>query len=1125
MLGCINKNSKEWQEVLAEAKNNENEAYKLWIRKGYHLDETLNQDPNLAAENTPKEPFEELIGKIKTVIAGKLESLKQKKIKDQTYITNQYTRLLANLEAAKGVEAIAIFVNDVYDGMNRASEQFDTLLKNKEGKSRHELINSLMAFHSYAAGYSILDEIARKDIEEYFNKPKSSPDQSSYGIKEQGTFTMEDKIKEAFSTRDLIKTRFKTEALPLIADFLLEQKPDLMDKGRLAEIENLFVQIYKINENPHYSEKERMNKAGRLYDRINELRGFNLDKQTLVKQLETAAKDESVIDFLFSPLISSNDSVLALFAKAVKTELETARMKDISFAREAADIKKKYDEVHGKDKDNYDKYNKNIFEVISVYNGTDSEGNPSFIEKKAFVQKYDVNAFWKAKHKFMSEIGKKPTKSYSKKKEWNKKYSKWMNENTQNKPQAEIDKIINEKITERNKGIITADEYKAWYRTVVVHYTPQGEDEKVPLLTDDGNLIYTGIMKEPSNKYINPKWKYLYNEDNTPANIDGQYHEFLLKNYQEAQEKLPDATRDKLGYILPSIMKKDMERFQTLGLKNLVKTKAEDTVFIQSKDTEFRSTGIDNEKDYHQLPIYYTQTMDIKDVTSDLLGSVMMFTSMANRYDALNNINGEINMVKTIVGDRNAPELDSKGQKQLDRIAQRYGVEKFLLKNGETYSRMHLNAFIDMVIEGKMHNEEKIMGMDAGKLTKTASSFSAVTTLAVDFLKSVANNLQGNIQLLIEAAGKEFFTPKDYINAKLFYNKNMPDFFRDFGKVSPDNLITQLMDIYDAMQGTYRDQYGKNVSGSNARKLIGMDTLFFGMHAGEHEIAATTLFSLLSAEKVKDNETGSEISVLEAYKKYGIDDIEKHTDFTDKKRREIQNRAHALNKRTQGVYNQFDGGTIRRFSLGRLAEMYRKHLVPGYKRRFKAYSADYELGADTEGYYRTFWSTFVRDLRDYKFNIIKNWGEYTTFQKIQIRKTIAELTLITSLYAIVAIIKGMGDDDDEEERKKMWAYNFMLYEAIRMRSETFQYLNPSDAYRIIKSPSAMTGTLERAIKFTDQFALTWDPEKLDFQRKTGIWNKGDNKSWAYFLKLMGYSGYNIEPSAAIQSFNSTFFKR
>ena len=200
-------------------------------------------------------------------------------------------------------------------------------------------------------------------------------------------------------------------------------------------------------------------------------------------------------------------------------------------------------------------------------------------------------------------------------------------------------------------------------------------------------------------------------------------------------------------------------------------------------------------------------------------------------------------------------------------------------------------------------------------------------------------------------------------------------------------------------------------------------------------------------------------------------------------------------------------------------------MVPGYKRRWKGLSMDEELGMFTEGFYRTFWNTFARDLRDYKFNIMQNWSTYTPFEKAQIKRVIAEATIILTTVALIAILKGLIDDDDKEDPlKKNFAYNFILYELIRMRSETSSYISPNDAYRVVKSPSAMTTTLERVIKFTDQFFLTWDPEKLDYKRRQGVWNKGDNKSWAYFLKLMGYSGYNITPEAAVETFEGTLNK-
>jgi len=184
---------------------------------------------------------------------------------------------------------------------------------------------------------------------------------------------------------------------------------------------------------------------------------------------------------------------------------------------------------------------------------------------------------------------------------------------------------------------------------------------------------------------------------------------------------------------------------------------------------------------------------------------------------------------------------------------------------------------------------------------------------------------------------------------------------------------------------------------------------------------------------------------------------------------------------------------------------------------------DQELGTFTEGYYRTFWDLFAKDLLTFKWNMIEGWSTYTPFQKAQMKRVIAELSIIVTSTALISILKSLPDDDDDE-LKDNYAYNFMLYEMVRMKSETASYIWLPDAYRVVRSPTAMTGTLDRVIKFTNQFFFTWDPDELSYKRDQGVWNKGDNKSWAYFLKMIGYSGYNIKPGEAVESFEGTLKK-
>ena len=66
--------------------------------------------------------------------------------------------------------------------------------------------------------------------------------------------------------------------------------------------------------------------------------------------------------------------------------------------------------------------------------------------------------------------------------------------------------------------------------------------------------------------------------------------------------------------------------------------------------------------------------------------------------------------------------------------------------------------------------------------------------------------------------------------------------------------------------------------------------------------------------------------------------------------------------------------------------------------------------------------------------------------------------------------------------------------------------------------------MERGIKFVNQLLFVWDSDKLVYQRDTGVFKKGTNKSWAYFLKLVGFSGYNFTPEEAVKSFEGSINK-
>ena len=1126
-LNCPIKTSKEWLDIMSRANGDEELAYQMWEAEGYANNEDLNEleeQEVLATENLGEEDpndLTDIMKGIKQYLLKQLNDLKKRKIKNQKARIAKYRRIYDEIKTAEGVDSINLFVSDAYSKFKQAEKRLTALLSDPN-VDKKVLIDELTTINDFATSYNtILDRISKEDVYKYFSKKEEETEEETEegAEKKPKSFTAQQMLTEALASRERIKNKFVQEGIPLMAKTLVEYKSDIADEKVKTELEGLQKQLDDVQASTSLSDKAKKVKVTELENKISNYQSYILDEKGLEDILKLANSDEGMLDYLISPLISSEDSALALFAKMVKSKFETARLADIDTLKEVSEQFEEYASTVSSFRDNPKAFNEGLYEVIKVpvRNADnrikrDKDGNVIYEERVSFVQKFDVNAYKQAEAKLYEELGPFPEKvenpTPAQRKERAAYYNKrtaWYRANTKAKSQAEINKIIADKIKDKNAGYITQEEYDAWQRR--------------SMFTSEGELVYAGELAEPADKYINSKWLELYDVNGQPKNEKGKYHKFLLDTYLEAQEKIPESQRP--GFVLPSIEKTDLERARDNGVKDSVVNKIKETFKVQTYDTQFVTADL-TEQGVKILPVHYVQKMDTKDVSLDLARSVLMFNSMANKYDAMNSINSEVNLFKTIIGKRDVVRTNSKGEQVMDAFLKRRGYTEFVRQNGEANGKKHLDAFIDMVVYGEMQKAEDIWGLSASKIANTGMGFAALTSIAADLLKGIANNLQANIQIVIEAVGGEFFNVKNYAKGTATYVTAVPGFLADFGKPVSTSWGGQLVMEYDPIQGDFKDHYGNKVSASTARRLFRTNTLFFNQYFGEHEAQVSMMFALMDATKVIENETGNEITLLEAHKKYGVKDIYAKTNYTEKKRQDFQNKLHALNKRLHGVYNDFDKGTLQRYSLGRLLTMYRKHMVPGFKRRYKKASMDQELGTVTEGYYRTFWNLFIKDLVRYNINIMEAWSGYTPAQKSNIKKTVADISIIVAFMLLASLLT--ADEEDEEKQKdKSYIHNFLLYQSVRMRGETSAYvplpgLGLGDLLRVTRSPTAMNSTLERAISLSRQMS-PWRITE-EYERDEGVWKKGDNKAWAKFLKLMGYSGYNTSPDEAVKAFES-----
>jgi len=1169
---CPNKNSDEWKEIFTMSGENEELAMETWrnfIPPGrstpYSLDENLNEEAEEAEDTATEyedyeepvpEPgnFDEAIKKVKIFIRQKRIELLNTRVKNQEKKKIDLKNLEKLITDLEGAESINAFVEDAYTKAKTMSIGLSKLLKKyrsseQTAEDKKELLDTLVYIHDFAKGYSILDDITKIDIDKYFSNPTPNLPESKK--------TPRQKLSEAIAIRDAIKRDFNENIIPLMAETLVNFRSNKGNKTILENIKYLENKITGI-ESSVVSEEKKQKQLVNEKKELKKWQDLLLDKQKMQEILTMTGKDESFLDSWVSPLISSKDSALALFAKMIKSAYEEARMEDVAEQIEGVDALKKFKADTGRSVNNPAIFNKGLFEEILIIkrdkNGKavrDPKTNEVIFEKtNAFVQKFDVNAYSTAQFNFrqanpkpkLEEGATEDDKAiFSQKlKEYNKKLGIWYSQNRQAKSSEEIMKIKADKYKFVKLGIMTETDWEEWLAEV------EWQDKRTGVKT------FRGELSEPANKYLNPAWEKLYDKDGKPISNAGKYHKFLTDIYFEGQALLPEAKRN--GYILPSIEMSAWERAARKGVYQTAKTSIKEATTIRDYDEEIYGVANASEEDVKMLPVYYTQVMTTDNMSVDLLSSVLRFNSMARRYSASNKLYPEITAFKSIIGSRDVIKLGKQGQSLINKTAEKLGYSNEVIKSGEkSNSEFHLTAFLDMVVYGESQKAEQLMGLEVSKIANSLMGIAAVTTISMDALKGIANNIQGNIQVLIEAQGGEFFNKKNLVKGNAKYWSSVAGCLADFGRPTPESWLGQLNLRYDPIQGNFKDEYGKNVSASVANKLFRTNTLFFNQNAAEHEIQVKTMLTLMDATKVIDKATNKEITLLQAHEKYGPDlyEVTKNPDgtksraykveidvtnadgtvvrvnFEEKNRQEFMNTLHALNKRMHGVYNEFDKGVLQRHSAGRLLMMYRKHLVPGYKRRYSGLYYDEELGTVVEGMYWTFYKTLIKDLIVYKKNIIKDWSTYTPFQKSQIRKVLAELTIILSLLAVMSLMMAMGgDDDDEDALNKSYAYNFLMYQALRMRSETSSYLpviGLFDVWRLVKSPSAATSTVDRSLTFLNQI-MPWHITE-EYERRTGPWEKGDNKAYAAFLKVMGFTGNNFHPDEAVKAFEFSFVSK
>ena len=650
---------------------------------------------------------------------------------------------------------------------------------------------------------------------------------------------------------------------------------------------------------------------------------------------------------------------------------------------------------------------------------------------------------------------------------------------------------------------------------------PQDMDrEEKSILISRWKRANTDRNGNPIEKYYNPQYDAI--QRNAAMK---EYYDFMINLKRSLDYRLP--ARYVRFNKAPQIRRDFLERVMGRGNKfQYLWESFKDNLVRREDDTEFAYARQDFEgNQIYNLPIYYTRPLkDKNDLSTDCTSTMIAYAAMANDYAAMNDIIDALETGRTILSERKVAQ--TRGGKIMREVLNK--VPSNLTKKGDIANFMaRLNDFMLMQVYGEqMKDEGTVLGVDVGKAFNMLNKLQSYGTTALSVLTGTANLAQNIVISNIESISGQFFNKSELAKADWEYTKLLPQYLSEIGNRIQTSKMALFAEKFNVLQ-----DYKQHVRGADWDKktwfsrFFKEDTLWFTTSAGDHYTQMRTGLALAMRLKLQDKD-GKPISLYdalevkyldEAHPEYGANLVIKEgvTDqdgkvVDDKYFTSVTKKIRGINNKLYGIYNQEDKNAMQSRAVGRLLMMYRNWMRPLWLKRYGVERYNYDTGTFEEGYYRTLWrfmKNLANDLRKGEFDLVKEWHNFTSIEKSQRYRAIAEIATFLSLMGIIATLKGTPDDDKKDD----WLTEYITYSIIRLKADLGS-LMPSptmldEGLRLFDNPFAAV----RVLKNIRQLLNLFDPDTWTTEIDQGIY-----KGYTQAEKIM------LQPVPFIRQFQNLF---
>jgi hypothetical protein len=1057
-------------------------------------------------------------------------------------------------------KALIEFIDDSYNDSLKVIEVVERLSETPHDQRKH-MLQEIGSIAQYLTKSSLLPKLVA-NLKQVELGDFTAKEITELNFKEADLSVYTDKLNKAISAYEITKVKLFTEAIPAMADALLEHVNPEVEASIQKDIDHILagneaplILQKHVKGTTAYKElkKQRENKIAngdnielinKDFDRdvrnlqINLLKAKLPTRKNIINTLREGITEQALISYMLDPLIYSHDQTLQLFSLLVKESFEGSRQETLADRISINEALDKLEKALNKKANNTADFYNPITEKILV-NKKQADGTYKEMEVLALTQEYDIARYNKEKSTHFKELRKKynvPESVYDMQawaadnvedyKNYNKDKATWYKKHTEGTDtwRKEYQEIRDKLATLRSQAKILED-------TITTDYM-FGTDGKETIADKENRLTLVENEIEALNNFL---------EDRISETTDGVFpkgewsrpKKTMYKNakYEALQNNKPYLEyyiamrdyyfnkQDEIGngyyynrnawethtYILPSVRKNDVDRIIEQGLISYTKDQFEQLKGVMETSSE----SIDYatlESDVKTLPVYYNNLVDANDVSTDVSLSMLAMGQKANEFKAKSKILGHINTMDFLLRTRQPVKLDHLGRELLDSVGHNNQVLK-KDESGVTSEYKHFLEFTNHVIYGKTSEKQIILGVEMNKLMGQFNKFAAFNVFPFNFLQGTANVLHGNILISEEAASNRFFGFKDYREAKKEYFRLLPGIVSDLGKNIPESHLGQLIEYFDAQEGKTMENLLSNVFGSRIKNLATPDQLMFAQRSGELQMAVTPLIAMLKREKAKDFKgnvilkDGKEMTLFDAfYMKDGKLILDSKVKFDFKDRVRMMNKLHGLNRSLQGIYDKFNRSALSKTWYGKGFLLFRSWMLANFRRNWGYSGQGLRVDHEMGVTNSGIYQTF--------FSFLKNsvWG----VDGFQLSNPITRLGKLSqsdmnnmkkATVRITAYITAMllySALRPGEDEENQWYTNFAMYQARRLQLELVFWLNLNQAQNLLRSPMANQLIIDKGRKVLNQ-AIT-DPFG-EYERNVGWKQKGDSKLYWNLVDL------------------------